>query len=82
MWQRPEREYRFVGARAPTARATLLGPEHLGAVHELLTTDAWWDTVDILAPNVVGPLARRVPDKVGPALDGWALRQYSYVGPA
>lgn len=71
MWQRPEREYRYVGAKALAARAAQLEPRHLVAVRELLVTDAWWDTVDILAANVVGTLARRYPGEVVPVLDQW-----------
>lgn len=71
MWRRPEREYRYVGAKALAARAGQLDPSHLDAVRELLVTDAWWDTVDILAPNVVGPLARVHPGEVVPVLNDW-----------
>lgn len=71
MWRRPEREFRYVGAKALAARAGRLEPRHLEAVRRLLVTDAWWDTVDILAPNVIGPLAQRFGDEVVPVLDEW-----------
>lgn len=71
MWERPEREYPYVGAKALAARAPLLGPQHLDGVRELLTTDPWWDTVDILAPNVVGRLASDHASEVVPVLDQW-----------
>lgn len=71
LWQRPQREYRYLGAKSLAARASQLGPQHLDAVRELLTTDPWWDTVDILAPNVVGTLARRHAGEVVPVLDRW-----------
>lgn len=73
LWQRPEREYRYVGAKALATRATQLDPSHLVAVRDLLVADAWWDTVDILAPNVVGLLARRHPEEVVPVLDDWVI---------
>lgn len=73
MWRRPQREYRYLGAKALAARATRLEPRHLDAIRALLVTDPWWDTVDILAPNVVGLLARRWPDEVVPVLDLWVV---------
>jgi len=71
MWRRPEREFRYVGAKALAALSVTLAPRHLDAIRELLVTDHWWDTVDILALNVVGALDRRFPDEVVPVLDVW-----------
>lgn len=76
MWRRPEREHQYVGAKAlmlASRRKDLGGlePRHLDAVRDLITTKSWWDTVDILAPNVVGALARAFPEEVVPELDGW-----------
>lgn len=73
MWRRPEREYRYVGAKALAARATTLTPDHLDELRRLIVTDAWWDTVDILALNVVGPLARRHGPAVVAVLDEWVV---------
>lgn len=76
MWSLPEREYQYAGAKAlalASRRRDLggLGTRHLAPVRDLLTTKSWWDTVDILAPNVVGALARADPDDVVPVLDRW-----------
>ncbi len=45
-------------------------PELLAVVGSLVTTKSWWDTVDALAANVVGPLVRRHPELVV-TLDEW-----------
>ncbi|XP_059165606.1 uncharacterized protein LOC131948107 [Physella acuta] len=37
----------------------------------LLHEKSWWDTVDTLAPKVVGQLYKQSPDVVGPVLDQW-----------
>ena len=76
MWLLPEREYQYVGAKALALASRRrdrggLGPEHLDRVGDLITTKSWWDTVDILAPNVVGALARASPRDVVPVLDRW-----------
>lgn len=73
LWRRPERELRYVGAKALAARARALAPHHLEAIRDLIVTDAWWDTVDILAPSVVGELARGHPGEVVPVLDRWLV---------
>lgn len=76
MWELPEREHQYVGAKAlmlASRRRDLGGLEarHLAPVRDLIVAKAWWDTVDILAPNVVGALARAYPDDVVPELDRW-----------
>ena len=48
----------------------LARPELLDVVEGLVTTKSWWDTVDALASNVVGPLVRRYPPLVA-TLDEW-----------
>jgi 3-methyladenine DNA glycosylase AlkD len=72
LWQRPEREYQYVGCRlvnrhAATTRAT---PELLDVVEQLLRTKPWWDTVDALATHAVGDLVRRHPE-LRPRMDDW-----------
>ena len=56
-------------ARVPVRRMRLRHPPRpraaaagfLGHARTLLTTKSWWDTVDALAANVVGPLVRAHP---------------------
>lgn len=80
MWEEPEREHQYVGAKA-LARAAKrkdlggLAPRHLGTIQMLITTRSWWDTVDILAPNVVGRLAMVHGDDVLPVLDEWVAHE-------
>ena len=42
--------------------AKKLTPADLPLVQYAITTHSWWDTVDALAVNVVGPLCRTHPD--------------------
>jgi 3-methyladenine DNA glycosylase AlkD len=37
----------------------------------LITTKSWWDTVDGIAPNVVGKYARIFPEQMKETLDRW-----------
>lgn len=69
-WDHDERELQYVGARELQARVRLLRPEHLGRVRALVQSRSWWDTVDILAPRVVGPMAE-AHDEVRAAMDEW-----------
>ena len=60
LWQLPEREFRYTAIDFLKRHARLLGPPHLPAIKQLLMTDAWWETVDGLAP-VAGAIVRANP---------------------
>ena len=55
-WAMPEREYQYAGCDYAIRHGRRCGPGFVDHVRTLLITKSWWDTVDALAANVVGPL--------------------------
>lgn len=50
----------------------LLLPDRLfEAVHHAIVTHSWWDTVDALASNAVGPLVYVFPEEFLPVMEHW-----------
>jgi len=64
-WDRDEREYQYAACDSLVRHVKRLGPDALDLAEELITTKPWWDTVDLLASRVVGPLAER------PTIERW-----------
>jgi len=64
-WARDERELQYAACDTIVRHVNRLGPDALGLAEDLITTKPWWDTVDVLASRVVGPLAER------PVIDRW-----------
>lgn len=65
------REFQYFACDALRAAAPRrLDAAHLELGRELITSKSWWDTVDTLASNVVGPLVRRFPELLG-EMDRW-----------
>ena len=58
-WERPEREYQYAAVAVLRRHAPRADESLLATAERLLTTKAWWDTVDELAIHVVGPLVAR-----------------------
>lgn len=56
-WVRPEREFQYFACDLLTRHAKRL-EDPLPVLRTLITTKPWWDTVDALAANVVGPVVR------------------------
>ena len=69
-WELPEREYQYAGLFALQSAARRLPPDSAPALQGLITTKSWWDTVDGLATNVVGPLVLAHPE-LGSEMDRW-----------
>lgn len=55
-WLEPEREFQYAAADALRKHARALASVHLDEIKALISTKAWWDTVDALAVHVVGPM--------------------------
>lgn len=69
-WAADERELQYAAVDVLVRHVELARPELLDVVEGLVRTKSWWDTVDALASNVVGPLVRRYPDLLD-TLDSW-----------
>lgn len=67
---RPERELQYVATKLLRRHVKLLDAGAIEDLEVLITTRSWWDTVDELARNVVGPLVRAHPELVA-VMDAW-----------
>src|SRR5579859_5127448 len=69
-WALPEREYQYFACDWLARHARRLGPAFLDTAGYLVTTKSWWDTVDMLADNVVGAIVLAHPSTVS-TMDSW-----------
>lgn len=70
LWALPEREYQYAAVDVLIRHLRECGPVLLPEVRALIQSRSWWDTVDVLASRVVGPLVARYPELQG-ELDRW-----------
>ena len=69
-WKLPEREYQYFACGWLRRHIDRCTPRILPTVRRLITARSWWDTVDTLAADTVGPLVRRYPQLVS-TMDEW-----------
>jgi 3-methyladenine DNA glycosylase AlkD len=69
-WRKREREFQYAAGGLLRRYASQLSSSALPAVHRYTTTKSWWDTVDLLAIHVTGPLVRADPGLVV-EMDRW-----------
>ena len=72
LWAEPEREFHHTGTDLVRAHIGLVDASFLPVLERLITTKPWWDTIDVLGPQGVGPLARNDPSVVA-VLDRWIV---------
>lgn len=71
LWALPEREYQYVALDLLQRQRRRLPVTLLPTIEFLIVTRSWWDTVDGLASNVVGPLLERFPAERESTLARW-----------
>ena len=70
LWDEPEREFQYIAADALRRGANQLSAEALPRVSKLITSNSWWDTVDAVAINTVGPMVTNHPE-LAQDMDKW-----------
>jgi 3-methyladenine DNA glycosylase AlkD len=69
--QQSAREYHYCALDLLVRCHRKLSATDLPALETLITTHSWWDSVDILAAKIVGPLVKREPSLLT-TMDQWA----------
>ncbi|MER6118495.1 DNA alkylation repair protein [Streptomyces sp. NPDC001743] len=69
-WALPEREYHYVAADYLRRHVARCSSGFVPVLRHLVTTVPWWDTADVLAAHVAGPLVAADPG-LRPAMDEW-----------
>ncbi|WP_078427479.1 DNA alkylation repair protein [Alkalihalobacterium alkalinitrilicum] len=70
LWEQSEREYQYVAVDYLKKSQKHLSSSDLTQVKELITSKSWWDTVDLIASNVVGYIVMKFPEQVK-VMDQW-----------
>jgi 3-methyladenine DNA glycosylase AlkD len=68
LWNSPYRECQYVGVDIACARSWTC--DSFLFFQQLIETKGWWDTVDVLAPNVLGKFLKLFPEHI-PKVHAW-----------
>ncbi|CAM9205708.1 unnamed protein product [Ectocarpus fasciculatus] len=74
LWRQPYREYQYIAMDDLASSRLLLTMKGAQVVERLITTSSWWDTVDILASNILGEFYKTRPTELADKmLNEWRL---------
>lgn len=73
LWELPQREYQYAALDLLVKHTKRLEERHLELLESLVVRKSWWDTVDPLASNLIGPLLLRFPHLTAPLTERWIV---------
>jgi 3-methyladenine DNA glycosylase AlkD len=71
LWRQPEREYQYFALDLLKKCHKTLTASSLDMLKTILTEKSWWDTVDLIAAQLIGPLVVRQPE-LKETMDNWS----------
>ena len=72
LWEKPERELLYFAMDwVNTFKPKTLKKEDIHEIHFLLTNKSWWDSVDILASNILSKYHLQFPENQAEWLEDW-----------
>jgi 3-methyladenine DNA glycosylase AlkD len=69
LWKEPQRECQYAAMTLLDKRARYLTKAHLPLIEEMILTGSWWDTIDLIASNMVGRIHEK--DNAEEHLEKW-----------
>lgn len=78
LWNKPQRELHYAALDLLVKHWKKLESSDLSFLEGLIRTNAWWDTVDSIAANVVGKLVLHHRSLL-PCIDGWIDDEFLWI---
>lgn len=79
LWAEPVHEHRLAACHVLELHVSRLAVDDLALIERFLREARTWALVDVLAPNVAGPIFEADPSGVGPVLDRWSADEDFWV---
>ena len=71
LWQKPEREYQYFAQEFAQKYINVLDWIDIELYEYMIIRKSWWDTVDLIATNLVGEYFKKFPEQVNVYTNKW-----------
>ncbi len=68
LWNQKFREFQYAAMELCRKKTKAFEPDHLSFLEKMITEKSWWDSVDMVASNLLGTYFKRYPEKIPGAL--------------
>lgn len=78
LWEKDRREFHYAALTLAQKYRKLMTPEILPTLEIMIRNQSWWDTVDTIAPNLIGYLVQTYPELTH-IMDRWIEDSYLWI---
>ena len=71
LWQKPEREVQYFAQELLQKYTKLYELKDISLFEYCITHKSWWDTVDFIASNILGPYFKKFPEQQKVYVEKW-----------
>lgn len=71
LWDKPQREFHYIAQELLEKYVKSLEIEDIELLEWLIVRQSWWDTIDFIAPRLVGAYMKMYPDQRQTCIDDW-----------
>jgi len=71
LWQHPKREVHYFAMDLLRKYSKVYELEDIALFEQMISIHSWWDTVDIIAPNMVGEYLKQYPKEQELCVERW-----------
>ncbi len=70
-WKKPQREYFYFAQELTQKYIKQFELSDIELLEHMIVNKSWWDTIDFIASNLVGPYFKMYPDQIEPCVEKW-----------
>jgi 3-methyladenine DNA glycosylase AlkD len=71
LWKRKHRELHYFAMEMLEKKRKLLGPADMDLLVELVINNSWWDSIDFIAPKLMGVVFKKHPELIKKYTAAW-----------
>jgi 3-methyladenine DNA glycosylase AlkD len=72
LWDKPYREYQYLAIDYLIKKKKQLEKDDILFIKHLIITKSWWDSVDIIASNLLGEICKLYPEVINEYILSWS----------
>ena len=73
LWSKPQREYHYFAQELALKYIKQVEEKDIQLFEFLVTHNSWWDTVDFIAPKLIGEYFKKFPHQRDTHLERWLI---------
>lgn len=71
LWMKKERDYQYCAQELIMKNTKQFKVEDITLFEFMIINKSWWDTIDFLAPKILGKYFKLYPEKIEPQIEKW-----------